>query len=808
MLGAMSISLVSVVVIAANVLGAVMAVPQARKLLESRSVEGVSLSWAAISFTLNTWWGVYGVGTGDMSIVPVSLISATSYVVIGWAVLRHTTRPPRRLVAPAAAATLAVTTVPLIALAVDGWVTAGVVLGAMYGIQLSPAVVAVYRAHDVSGVSLATWLIAFAEAALWGVYGLVTLDAGLLTLGSTGFVMSSLVLARLFLRRPRRSVGRRRSASTGSRRREPATRNPPQRPACTTGSLAGRDTRALLHPADRRRPPGQLPGCAAATGSRASTRRTSSTASSTCTPSPSPRSPASSARPRSKLAAMLFAIGLDPEVATVFVQSHVPEHSQLGWVMECTASYGELSRMTQFKDKTAKREGQFISAGLFTYPALQAADIVLYDTNEVPVGDDQRQHVEITRDIAIRFNHRFGETFVVPEAVIPTAGARVMDLQDPTSKMSKSAATDSGCIMMLDDPATIMKKFKRAVTDSDSSVRYDVAAKPGVSSLLDILAAATGSTPQALAERATPSTARSRPTPAKRWSPARADPGPLPRADRRPRRARPAAPHRLRARPAPSPSATLAARPTTPSASSRPDRRVRQQALGSAVTPSIADPRCRPGARIARRRAGLHARRHRDRRPARHRAARRARRRRHRACRSCSPAPTSSPTARPSGSPDGSAPATTAERRQRGRRRRCGSSVLVGVPIAPLLVLGADPLCRIFGADGEVLDHAVTYLSISAIGVPFFLDHARRPGRAARRVRLHDAAVDPARRQRRQPADRAACSCSARHGRRRFGVVDRHRPDRRRAGVRVASCCPRLRPPRRAAPDLRRDRAR
>ncbi|MAT05565.1 MAG: tryptophan--tRNA ligase [Acidimicrobiaceae bacterium] len=197
-----------------------------------------------------------------------------------------------------------------------------------------------------------------------------------------------------------------------------------------------------------------------------------------------------------ELAAMLFAIGLDPEVATVFVQSHVPEHSQLSWVMECTVSYGELSRMTQFKDKTAKREGKFISAGLFTYPALQAADILLYDTNEVPVGDDQRQHIEITRDIALRFNHRFGDTFVIPDAVIPTAGARVMDLQDPTSKMSKSATTDAGCVMMLDDPTAIMKKFKRAVTDSDSEVRYDVAAKPGVSGLLDILAAATGRSPQ------------------------------------------------------------------------------------------------------------------------------------------------------------------------------------------------------------------------------------------------------------------------------------------------------------------------
>ncbi len=200
-----------------------------------------------------------------------------------------------------------------------------------------------------------------------------------------------------------------------------------------------------------------------------------------------------------ELAAMLFAVGLDPDVATVFVQSHVPEHSQLGWIMECTVSYGELSRMTQFKDKTSKREGQFISAGLFTYPALQAADIVLYDTDEVPVGDDQRQHVEITRDVAIRFNHRFGETFVIPEAVTPKAGARVMDLQDPTSKMSKSVSSN-GTVMMLDDPAQILKKFKRAVTDSDSDVRYDVAEKPGVSSLLDILAAVTDRTPQEAAE--------------------------------------------------------------------------------------------------------------------------------------------------------------------------------------------------------------------------------------------------------------------------------------------------------------------
>ncbi|MSZ98456.1 MAG: tryptophan--tRNA ligase, partial [Actinobacteria bacterium] len=196
-----------------------------------------------------------------------------------------------------------------------------------------------------------------------------------------------------------------------------------------------------------------------------------------------------------QLAAVLFAVGLDPDVATVFVQSHVPEHSQLGWIMECTVSFGELSRMTQFKDKSAKREAEFVSAGLFTYPALQAADILLYDANEVPVGDDQRQHIEITRDIAMRFNHRFGETFVIPKSVTPPSGARVMDLLNPTSKMSKSGDEDTGVIYLLDDPAKIEKKFKRAVTDSETEVVFDRERKPGVSNLLEILAAATGTTP-------------------------------------------------------------------------------------------------------------------------------------------------------------------------------------------------------------------------------------------------------------------------------------------------------------------------
>ncbi len=204
-----------------------------------------------------------------------------------------------------------------------------------------------------------------------------------------------------------------------------------------------------------------------------------------------------------ELAAMLFAIGLDPDRATVFVQSHIPEHNQLGWIMECTISYGELSRMTQFKDKTAKRQQQFISGGLFTYPALQAADIVLYDANEVPIGDDQRQHVEITRDAAIRFNHRFGDTFVVPEAVTPDAGARVMSLQDPSSKMSKSDDSDAGCVYIVDEPGVVLKKFKRAVTDSDTgadAVRYDREAKPGVANLLEINAAVTDRSPTAVAD--------------------------------------------------------------------------------------------------------------------------------------------------------------------------------------------------------------------------------------------------------------------------------------------------------------------
>ena len=194
------------------------------------------------------------------------------------------------------------------------------------------------------------------------------------------------------------------------------------------------------------------------------------------------------------LAQMLIAVGIDPDKSTLFIQSHVSEHTECAWLMECTASFGELRRMTQFKDKSDKAD--FVSGGLFTYPALQASDIILYDTDQVPVGEDQRQHVELTRDLTERFNNRYGETFVVPEAVIPPSGARVMDLQDPTNKMSKSEDSPQGSISLLDDEKTIEKKIKRAVTDSDGEILFDLEKKPGVSNLLSILGAATGQNPQ------------------------------------------------------------------------------------------------------------------------------------------------------------------------------------------------------------------------------------------------------------------------------------------------------------------------
>ena len=189
----------------------------------------------------------------------------------------------------------------------------------------------------------------------------------------------------------------------------------------------------------------------------------------------------------------LLAAGLDPERCTLFVQSHVHEHTQMAWLLECTATMGELRRMTQFKDKGQGQES--VRVGLFLYPVLMASDIVLYDAERVPVGDDQRQHLELAREVSIRFNNRFGEVLVVPEAAIPTAGARVMDLQHPERKMSKSVNSPLGTVLVLDDPAEITRKVKKAVTDTDGEVRYDPEHKPGLSNLIELLAVSTGRTP-------------------------------------------------------------------------------------------------------------------------------------------------------------------------------------------------------------------------------------------------------------------------------------------------------------------------
>ena len=191
------------------------------------------------------------------------------------------------------------------------------------------------------------------------------------------------------------------------------------------------------------------------------------------------------------LTAMLFATGLDPDRSTVFAQSHVSAHAEAAWLLGSVTSFGHLGRMTQFKDKSDRRD--FVSAGLFTYPVLMAGDILLYDTDIVPIGDDQRQHLELTRDIAERFNSRYGETFVVPEGVYPEVGARIMDLQDPTNKMSTSDGTSQGTVRILDEPDAIRKKFRSAVTDSDREVRR-TADKPGVTNLIDILSVASGKT--------------------------------------------------------------------------------------------------------------------------------------------------------------------------------------------------------------------------------------------------------------------------------------------------------------------------
>ncbi|CAM5632902.1 tryptophan--tRNA ligase 2 [Streptomyces badius] len=191
--------------------------------------------------------------------------------------------------------------------------------------------------------------------------------------------------------------------------------------------------------------------------------------------------------------AQLLAAGLDPERCTLFVQSHVPEHAQLGWVMNCLTGFGEASRMTQFKDKSAKQGADRATVGLFTYPVLQVADILLYQANQVPVGEDQRQHIELTRDLAERFNGRYGQTFTVPAPYILKETAKIFDLQDPAVKMSKSASTPKGLINLLDDPKATAKKVKSAVTDTDTVIRFDEEKKPGVSNLLTILSTLSGS---------------------------------------------------------------------------------------------------------------------------------------------------------------------------------------------------------------------------------------------------------------------------------------------------------------------------
>jgi tryptophanyl-tRNA synthetase len=207
-------------------------------------------------------------------------------------------------------------------------------------------------------------------------------------------------------------------------------------------------------------------------------------------------------RNRTRLSvAQLIALGLDPERCTIFVQSHVPEHAQLAWVLSCITGFGEASRMVQFKDKSAKTGADANSVGLFTYPILQAADILLYQADQVPVGEDQRQHLELTRDLAQRFNTRFGQTFTIPAAYIARDTAKITDLQDPTAKMSKSASSPNGIIELLEEPSRSAKKIKSAVTDTGREILYDEVNKPGISNLLTIYAALTGRTIDELLEQ-------------------------------------------------------------------------------------------------------------------------------------------------------------------------------------------------------------------------------------------------------------------------------------------------------------------
>ena len=213
-----------------------------------------------------------------------------------------------------------------------------------------------------------------------------------------------------------------------------------------------------------------------------------------------PQDPAVLRRRTLLTAAQYLALGIDPDRSTIFVQSQVPAHAELAWVLGCFTGFGQASRMTQFKDKSQKHGADSATVGLFTYPVLQAADVLLYDTNLVPVGEDQRQHLELARDIAGRFNARFPATFVVPEVMIAKQTAKIYDLADPPAKMSKPAATDAGLINLLDDPKVSAKKIRSAVTDSEREIRFDPDAKPGVSNLLSIQAAVTGASIDALAD--------------------------------------------------------------------------------------------------------------------------------------------------------------------------------------------------------------------------------------------------------------------------------------------------------------------
>lgn len=212
-----------------------------------------------------------------------------------------------------------------------------------------------------------------------------------------------------------------------------------------------------------------------------------------------PQDPKLLAQKTRDLARIYLSVGIDPNVSTVFVQSDVPEHAELTWILNCVSRMAELERMTQYKDKARRQQQENVSVGLFDYPVLMAADILLYHTDLVPVGDDQKQHLELTRDLAIRFNRDYGETFKVPEPYIPKLGARIMSLSDPTKKMSKSDDDPNGCVMLMDDADTVQRKFKRAVTDSGTEIKFD-AQRPAISNLLEIYHLITGQSTEQVEE--------------------------------------------------------------------------------------------------------------------------------------------------------------------------------------------------------------------------------------------------------------------------------------------------------------------